>query len=648
MRRMMSICRPGPWLLLLAMAGAARGQEEFDGGPIPERTDVYSTYTDRFYNPECWAPEHVAPTQEMREAKWRLKNRWKPYFSAGVKYYFRSKPTNKELVTTTQNLFDVIPQKGNTDIFIDNPQAVTATPGALLFPLTFDPYNGGQGRSGSANDPAYRVDVPNDEVLIPGEVRMETDDFNFGQRFGYEPRFGIEFSGGNKIEAGYFWFQDWNATQLVDDVSGAGFLTQQVSESPTNNFEYFRFGYLSAPFILNVDAFNGLLNGESRREYFNADTPQDIDDGGPGIPVGDRSIVPGPVGVQRNANGQATILVEHPLGFFLPAPAWEEAGPHYPLNEIPALGAFFDTDSRVFAVVAEGNEEGLKSRDIPREATTDDPTLLDNTDLTEDDRPISLLWQDGELAIANYSFNVQGGDITYKQRVFEDFVASDWRVYVTGSVRYIALDEMFSFFFADVAGQDTPLGASVRSPFNRAGQTRLNDELGFFNSNEYFYDAAVNTGPAFVRPQDSAETYATYRTAIDNDLVGPQIGAEAHLPLWRYFEFDVSGRGGFVANFLENHIQLYRGVPGDARSYLNLIDYRKEVAATSGIIEGDVGFSFIPHRCVKFKAAWEFLWLIGVGTATEQIVFQLDQRPRPKHHDSVFFNGFAGSMEVTF
>ena len=131
--------------------------------------------------------------------------------------------------------------------------------------------------------------------------------------------------------------------------------------------------------------------------------------------------------------------------------------------------------------------------------------------------------------------------------------------------------------------------------------------------------------------------------AIDNDLVGPQIGLEARRSFCEgLFEFELLGKGGYFANFIGNRVTLQRG-----DTILGL-DYEKNEMLGSGVFEGRLGMNFVPYPGIRLMGGWEYLWLIGVGTATGNLNFDLDRQVRPNNKDSVLFHGWYGGLEVTF
>lgn len=604
MQRLLSICRTGAWLATFAVGAFAQAQEP-SGLPSAPRTDAYSVYTDAFYNPQSIAgPQDCAPTESgtMIDKLFRGPRHFKIYFSNDVLYWDRTRAPNKVLERTSPNIFDTLTIINRTSPAGDpanlNPLLLSITPrrneflegvrldaennGDPLSGLEFGVFPlppGGLNRPPTINDPNQTAIFdangnyisPIQETLIPLDVRMQTNDFSWSNRMGFRPTIGIELESGSRIEFTYFFTRDFKARTLIDDVSGAAFAFNRISDDtpPFDNF-FQRMGYLSAPFY----TLNPFFGGERRRQ------------------VGaDPSLVP-----------------------------------HNPFLEVPA------------AIPSVGNNAGAAfantSRDVPREPTVNDPGTTNGLDGPEQNPQASLLWQDGELAIANYSFDLQGAELAYKRPIFR-FLQKNWELTLITSVRYFALDEKFSFFFADIAGFDTPPVARTptdpvvpRSPFDRrlANNNPAIDPFGFVTS----------------RAQPSNETYATVNRGIANDMIGPELGLDAKLPFFYYFDLDLMGKWGFLANFLENHNSVVRG------DGLVLYDYRKNITSTSGAFEGKLGVNFHPHPNVTIRGGWEWLWLCNIGTAIGQIDYNLDQERRPSNKDNVLFHGWYGGIEIVF
>ena len=507
----------GAWLMSLAACAAGQAQTP-DCSPISApRSDLYTIYSDAFFNPQTVAPATCDSAQAAPGIRQHLESsrHWRYFAGADFLHYTRNNPINKVLVRTSFNIFDDIP-------------------GQMLVGSDLYPSN----TSGSPNDTTLRLNVPASEYLSPGQIRMQTDDFDTGWQQGTRINLGIEFANDDQLVFSYFFLDDFSDT-LVDDVSGAAFYTTQISNSGEAYFQ--RFGYLFSP-VLTGDA---RFFGESRRE----------------ITLGSTE-------------------------------------PHDPANEDPAPPV----------TVTDAN-----SSDVPREPTNDDYPDITN----------SLLWSDGELAIADYAFDLQGAELMYKRRLFA-FRNADWQVRMLMGVRYLSLDENFLFLFADTT-------------YDRAAANPGTEQI--------IVVPPPNSGPITepgTSAQSAAEVTAVTGAGVENDMVGPQIGMEAHLPFWSYFEWDMMSKAGFMANWMHNRRMLVRGdgVVG--------FDIEKDNMLTSGVVEGQFGASCYLTPNLKVRGGWEFMWLINVGSAIDQFVFELDRDIRPKNGSNFFFHGFYAGAELTF
>lgn len=537
MRRFASISGTGAMLAVLTVGAIGHAQEAANAVPNvvpPARTDNYSVFTEGFYNPQSLAapgPDGSAGGGAMNNLfRGPRHHRW--YFSSDVIYWNRSKTGNKILVYTSPNLFDdllSVPEGGTT---LPAEGAQTTSDGGPLFPTIFD-FVQGVARGGTPNDPELRIGVPVNEILIPLQSRMETNDFNYAQRTGFRPTIGIELSSGNRIEFTYSWVTDFRARTLIDNIANTAQGPQfQTFAGPIAAFQ--RMGYLSSPFT----STDSSLWGETRR---------------------------------------AT---------------------HDPANENPPVPI---------------------TGSVPREPTSNDVAAGGTNPLRFDalGNPLSFLWQDGELAIANYSFNVQGGELAYRRDIF-NYVRGNYKLDLICSVRYVGTDEHFGFFFADTL-------------FDRAV------------ANPAFANLPGLNGPnVAAASQPADETWASITNTIRNDMVGPEIGVNARFPIFAYFEFDVLSKFAGLANWMQKQQTVIRG------DGLILQNYIKSSWATTGAFEGHLGLNFKPHANVTFRAGWEWMWLISVATVPGNIAFDLDQLRRPSNNSDALFHGWYGGLEVVF
>jgi hypothetical protein len=431
--------------------------------------------------------------------------------------------------------------------------------GLLRFQTVFDPNSPTRLRSGSPNDPLTRLNVT--EFLIPDEVRMQTNDFDQPMRWGFRTTIGKEFRGGDRLEVSYFQLLDFRSKTLVDDVQNASFFVRVPfsGAAGAGEFRFQRFGYLNS----NFRTINQAFAGESRR-----------------LNVG-----PDP----HNPNNENPPLIPPP------------ANGTFTSNNIPG-----ETTREDAQATNQGGGGGQNNNQItPARQRRNDNGI-----------PFDLLWEDGELAIADYHYNIQGGEILYTKNIFE-YERYRWELRMLFAVRYVGMDEGLDFFFADTtfdraaANPATAVGGQLPVPLQAVG----------------------------LPSQPANETWATVSNELNNSLLGPTIGISARYPLWSGMEWDLMGKAGFLANFIQLRNRLVRG------DGLTLYDYTQDEFLTSGIFEGRLGLNYKPVERLTLRGGFEWMYLIGVGTSPGNLNYQLDRRPRPNNNDDVLFYGFYGGAE---
>lgn len=309
--------------------------------------------------------------------------------------------------------------------------------------------------------------------------------------------------------------------------------------------------------------------------------------------------------------------------------------PVYQFQRMGFLNSFFVTndsrfqgEQRLPPINNPANEVppvvSANNANVPRE-----PTINDNIPLSGPQAGAAPLWRDGELAIATYSFNIQGGELAYRHGIFQ-YALPDAGLSMILGVRYVAFDDRLGFFFAD-----TTLNRQARNPFVVVPNS--DPTLSAFNTTS----------------QTVAQVSAVYQNVLYNRLVGPEFGLSSRLPFWEYFELDLTGKGSWAANFMGRKSSIIRG---DGQV---LYDYYKDRAATSGIIEGRVGVNFVPIDNIRIMGGWECMWLIDVATASSTLNYNnesirptlnntLNQYRKPSGIDSVLFFGWFAGVDVTF
>ena len=568
MRRLASICTALAVAALSAPSATSQAQEPSSGAMAPR--DDYSVFADAYHNPDAFGQNYGASQQALEGELWKNPRRLRFYGGTEVNTLRRSKgASNVTLTRTTLDIFRRSTLDGNLQ---GGMLDADMTSNGALYPDNFN--------SVDPNDPQLQLNV--NEILIPNEPRLQTDQFNRAWRMGIRPKIGVELASGNRIEFSYSWYKDWSATgedRLTDgDPLGTGpaFFMFQISDTGSPRFaHFFRFGYINGPF----STFDPRFRGEDARQH-SLDPPDPPMDG------------PGPI-----------------------APGFLSLAPHYPPFENPPI--FGPLHSGIMAL---GDPNGARSGDIPREPThaieeTIDPTtgpLTAFRNFFDQDVHGSLLWRDGELAVADYNYDLQTADLLYRRKI-NRFRQRNWKMELLLGLKYVGMDEAFNFLFAD-------------STFDRA------------LANPFWANAGLGSNGS----QPIGEYTATTFFSVDNDMYGPMVGLDATLPFLSHFEVDLMGKLGWVINSLQNQNSTFRG------DGVILYDYSKSVTTTAGIFETKLGLAFLPHKNVRIQGGYEAMILTNVGTAIGNITPRLDEFRRPSHNDSVLFHGVYGGFEITF
>lgn len=530
------------------------------------RTDLYSTYSDAFMNPAAVCDSGCETSGAMGQL-FNGPRHFKIVFAYDQLRWGRTHGGNEVLTRTTPNIFD------------------TATGGPLLnadpggnslygFPLGSAPTQGGLIIVRDPNTPGTgEIVLPgeNPNVTNPlgqpnrpiGELLIPNEDRMQTDQFGYGREYGYRPKIGVEFSDGSRLM--FSYFKLED------FQSRLIEDVSGASFYSRVISDGDDPFIPQFQRF-GYLNSR-----FTTGDP---------FFGGER---------RRQVGGDPSQI------------------PHSPQKELPELRptvAYPTTSS-----------------DVPREPTVNDEDRGGSLDGPEDQRVNSLLWQDGEVAIADYHFDIQGGDLTFEKSLFEWF-NPNWKIWGIAGVKYLALDEGFTFTFADIAppGPIGGTGYQARSPLDR------------FTANEN------NLGPGLTnfKAQPSSETVAITNFSVDNDIIAPEFGIHAIRPVWGIFEIDLMGKGAWGANFLQKDSYLLRGdgLTGFVRNRDELL--------SSGVFEFQLGMNFAPLPNVRLRAGWEALILCNIATATENIEFNLDRDTRPSNNDSVSFFGWYFGGEVAF
>jgi hypothetical protein len=531
------------------------------------RTDLYSNYSDAFMNPAAIAASGCETSGEMGKL-FAGPRHFKIVFAYDQLRWGRTHGDNQPLTRTTSNIFD----QGN-----GLGPAVTGDPNENTlygFPIGNAPTQGGLITVGDPNTPGVA------EVVLPGENPNITN-----------------FLGQPNRPIGETLIPE--ADRMQSDQFGFG---RENGYRPRIGLEFEDGSRLMLTYF-RVDTFESrLIEDVSGSAFF---TRVISDDNSPFIPQ-----------YQRFGYLNSRFTTGDP---FFAGERRRQVGddpsldPHSPQKESPAL--------RPTA------QYPTTSSDVPREPTVNDAARQNTPNGPEDQRVRSLLWTDGEVAIADYHFNIQGGDLTFEKSLFEWFNPV-WKIWGTAGVKYLSVNEGFRFIFADVAptGSIGGSGYQARSPFDRFAANNVGATPDTIN----------------YKAQPSIETVATTTVDVKNNIVAPEIGLHAIRPIWGWFEIDLAGKGAWGANFMERDSSLVRGdgLVGFSR--------QRQEMLSSGTVQFQLGMNVVPHPNVRLRAGWEALILCNVGTGTSNISFDLDRDIRPKNNETVSYFGWYFGGDVKF
>lgn len=536
------------------------------------RNDLYTNYSEAFMNPNAaCAPTNTAGAmgQFLRGPRY-----YKWIFSYDQVLYTRSNPGNKVLVTTSPDIFDQVP--GSVGPLLNGDPE-----GAPLYGPIVDTFSGtpltinGVAVSVETNTPGVG------QVFLPGE----NPNVNFYQTFNNPLRpTPVLVANQMMMETDQFDFTNiWGYRPKI----GIEF---QDESRVTFSF-FFSNKFRPSNLVLDVSGSSFLTTVIS--------TSQDD---------------PAIVEWQRFGYLNSPFVTANPLFGGERARQVGDSpstSPYNPANESPPI-------------VGVGT-----SSDAPREPTLNDASRNGDTGQETQIAP-SLLWRDGEVAIAQYTSQLIGSELLFEKSLFEWF-SSPWKIWALGGVRYVGLNDSLVFTFADIApnGSIGSTGYQAFSPFDRA----IANNPGL-NPGDPGYDD-------FAQPSIQTVAITSFKTY--NNIVAPELGIRCVRPFCMdLFEFDLAGKGFWGGNWATRKASLVRG------DGLVGIDQKTNSFATSGAFECQLGLNFVPHPNIRIRGGWEAMYLMGIASATGNVNFNLDQVNRPNFHDQVLFTGWYFGGEVTY
>lgn len=135
---------------------------------------------------------------------------------------------------------------------------------------------------------------------------------------------------------------------------------------------------------------------------------------------------------------------------------------------------------------------------------------------------------------------------------------------------------------------------------------------------------------------------ANYYASAHNRIIAPQLGIDFNYPLCTWLAVDLVAKGAWGVNFLETDIELQRGD--------GLIGRQggQSSAVFSQLYE--MGFNLdiflTPHT--RIRAGYNLLWALEVGTAANQVDYDLAHSTSFNHDGNIFFHGPSVQFQLAY
>ncbi len=136
---------------------------------------------------------------------------------------------------------------------------------------------------------------------------------------------------------------------------------------------------------------------------------------------------------------------------------------------------------------------------------------------------------------------------------------------------------------------------------------------------------------------------ATYRTRVENRVIGPQLGFEGHLLPFNWLALSYSAKAMAGVNLLDRQVSLTRG---DGFSGFRTEEKLQRFAHAYELnFNADVSLL----ECCHLRAGYNLFWLVDVATAVGQIDYDLSHTAgRRNSSDSVLYQGPSIELQFVF
>jgi hypothetical protein len=243
-------------------------------------------------------------------------------------------------------------------------------------------------------------------------------------------------------------------------------------------------------------------------------------------------------------------------------------------------------------------------------------------------------WEDGH-STPNYN-NVAGDDgLDARLPFLMSIESGDYRDdFFNSDQQWFKYNAWVHSGALDVRYQTSGMGAFT--PTLTAGIRYLNigDEFKFYSRDD--------------TPRRDANV-GVYRVAVDNHLIGLQVGSEITHPFNDWVSAGVKIKGGLLANVVDQDTRVTNlGGGANARYFITHGDDGK--VGLAGLVEAGAFATFRPHKHIDLRIGYEALFVAGVAVAPMQNTAQQGASAAPRamlnNSSSLLYHG--PSLGLTF
>jgi hypothetical protein len=167
----------------------------------------------------------------------------------------------------------------------------------------------------------------------------------------------------------------------------------------------------------------------------------------------------------------------------------------------------------------------------------------------------------------------------------------------------------------------------------------FDERFGIFTDDEGLTVVDVNGNPDPTRQ-------ALYTVRTHNRILAPQIGFESECYLMPTFALGVAAKGAWGVNFLDTDVLLQRGDGFIGPAAPNTHSF---TTIFSMLYEANLFADWVFNEQIRFRAAFNLLWMAHIAEASQQVDFDLTNRfGRQDHKGSVLYYGPSFELHFVF